>query len=128
MDAYDMERLKNLLLEQRQEICRYRQDLESDWQALSERDVEKEEEAQKADLSCLFEQLDNREQEEIKEIDRALTKIATATYGSCEQCRKPIPLERLEALPSTRLCSVCARAAEKEQRRPGAGAERGEVR
>lgn len=127
MDAYDMERLKNLLLEQREEICRYRQDLESDWQALSERDVEKEEEAQKADLTCLFEQLDNREQEEIREIDRALTKIATATYGSCEQCRKPISLERLAALPSTRLCGACARKAEEEQRRPGAGTERGEV-
>lgn len=118
MDAHDMEHLKDLLLAQRREIFRCSQDLAADWQALSERDVEKEEEAQKADLSCLFEQLDNREQEEIKEIDRALAKIATATYGSCEQCRKPIGLDRLEALPATRWCSGCARRVEEQQKMP----------
>lgn len=28
----------------------------------------------------------------------------------CEVCRKPIPPERLEALPQTRRCVECARA------------------
>lgn len=118
MGEHDLVRLKNLLLRQRQDIFRRRQGLESDWQALGERDIEPEEEAQKADLTILFEQLDNREQEEIEEIDRALAKIAVSTYGTCEGCRKPIGLQRLEALPATRFCSTCARKMEERLQKP----------
>jgi RNA polymerase-binding transcription factor DksA len=41
-----------------------------------------------------------------------LTKMAAATYGACEKCRKTISLKRLETLPAARLCKRCARAAE----------------
>ena len=118
MGEHDLVRLKNLLLAQRQDIFQRRQNLTSDWQALSDPDIEPEEEAQKADLSLLFEQLDNREKEEIEEIDRALAKIAVATYGTCEGCRKPIRLQRLEALPATRFCSTCARKMEEQHKKP----------
>ena len=108
MAEQDLLRLKELLLKQRQEIFERVQGLESDWQALGERDIEWEEEAQKADLATLFEQLDQREKTEIEEIDLALTRMAQATYGACESCQKTIPLERLEALPATRFCKNCA--------------------
>lgn len=38
----------------------------------------------------------------------ALARIEGGTYGSCEECRRPIPVERLEALPHTTTCAVCA--------------------
>ncbi|MGH8999945.1 MAG: TraR/DksA C4-type zinc finger protein [Acidimicrobiia bacterium] len=41
---------------------------------------------------------------EIDELDRALRKLDEGTYGTCEACGKPIPPERLEALPGARLC------------------------
>jgi DnaK suppressor protein len=41
------------------------------------------------------------------EIDRALAKIETGTYGFCEQCGQPIPEARLEALPQAALCVAC---------------------
>jgi RNA polymerase-binding transcription factor DksA len=113
MDEQDLKRLKNLLLRQRREIYDRLQGLESDWDALSERDIEWEEEAQKADLSALFNQLDELELKEIEEIDLALTKMAAATYGACEKCRKPIALKRLKILPATRFCKKCAQKAEK---------------
>lgn len=113
MDEKDLKRLKDILLRQRLEIYDRLQGLESEWEALSERDIEMEEEAQKADLTALFDQLDELEKQEIEEIDLALTKMAAATYGACEKCRKPIALKRLEILPATRFCKRCAQKAEK---------------
>lgn len=41
---------------------------------------------------------------EIININRALEAMEKGTYGKCEVCGKDIPLERLEALPSTTFC------------------------
>lgn len=38
------------------------------------------------------------------EIDAALQRIEAGTYGICEGCGKPIGVERLSAIPWTRLC------------------------
>jgi RNA polymerase-binding transcription factor DksA len=108
MGEQDLFRLKEMLLRRRQEIFQRLQELDAEWQTLGEHDIEREEEAQKADLTALFDQLDRREKEEIEEIDLALTKMAAATYGICEKCRRPIVLKRLEALPATRFCRGCA--------------------
>ena len=43
----------------------------------------------------------------VDEIDAALAKIATGTYGICDQCGKPIPKERLRAIPYAALCVQC---------------------
>jgi RNA polymerase-binding transcription factor DksA len=43
----------------------------------------------------------------VDEIDNALGKIIDGTYGTCEQCGKSIPRERLRALPYATLCVQC---------------------
>jgi DnaK suppressor protein len=43
----------------------------------------------------------------VEDIDRALAKIDAGTYGICERCGKPIPKERLKALPYAALCVAC---------------------
>ena len=118
MTENDLERLKKKLIQQRQEIFQGHKDLEEGWQDLSERDIEFGEEAQKTQLTELFKQLDKREKQEIEEIDTALTKIAAAAYGSCEICKKQIPLERFESLPSARYCLKCAAREEEKTRIP----------
>jgi DnaK suppressor protein len=45
-------------------------------------------------------------------VDRALKKMELGTYGTCERCGSPIPIERLEALPWAILCVDCARKGE----------------
>jgi DnaK suppressor protein len=47
------------------------------------------------------------------EIDRALGRIEAGSYGLCEVCGKPIPEERLEAIPYTTLCIEDARQRER---------------
>ena len=44
-------------------------------------------------------QISAREREEIAEIDAALARIDNGTYGICVVSGKPIPKERLEAIP-----------------------------
>lgn len=46
----------------------------------------------------------------LKDLDRALTKLAAGTYALCETCGGEISPGRLEALPATRTCIDCARA------------------
>ncbi|MGQ0670175.1 MAG: TraR/DksA family transcriptional regulator [Actinomycetota bacterium] len=43
----------------------------------------------------------------LRDVDRALTKMDLGTYGVCERCGSPIDPERLEALPWAILCISC---------------------
>jgi DnaK suppressor protein len=45
---------------------------------------------------------------ELEEIDDALARIERGEYGICEECDQPIEIERLEALPTARLCEADA--------------------
>lgn len=54
---------------------------------------------------------DNAEQV-IAEIDEALKRIEEGTYGTCSNCGREIPIERLEANPWASLCIDCKRRAE----------------
>lgn len=48
----------------------------------------------------------------VSDIDSALERINDGTYGACEVCGRDIPLERLEAVPSTSKCRDCKEAEE----------------
>ena len=109
MSERDKMHLREMLLSQRQEIFEQYRLFESDLQKLGERDIEMEEEAQKSEELILLDKLVEREKEVLEEIDLALLRMAAGNYGICENCHKPISLERLEALPATRLCRICAR-------------------
>lgn len=47
------------------------------------------------------------EEEELREIDKALKRIEEGLFGLCEECEKPIPKARLSAIPYARLCVKC---------------------
>jgi DnaK suppressor protein len=47
-------------------------------------------------------------QQHLADVDAALERLAGRRYGWCEQCGRPIAPERLQALPTTRLCIACA--------------------
>jgi len=44
----------------------------------------------------------------LADLDDALTRLDAGTYGVCERCGRPIPVERLEARPAARTCVACA--------------------
>jgi DnaK suppressor protein len=47
------------------------------------------------------------------QIREAFDRIENGTFGRCENCDKPIPKERLDAIPYARWCTPCAEAADK---------------
>jgi len=70
--------------------------------------------SQAAAASHVFEQqrdlaLRDHNQAHLVSIDEALARLDAGTYGPCTSCRRPIPPERLEALPWTALCIDCSR-------------------
>jgi DnaK suppressor protein len=57
------------------------------------------------------EALVNKLVEGLRDVEHALEKVGTDTYGVCEDCSRPIAAARLEAKPEARLCIDCAAAA-----------------
>jgi RNA polymerase-binding transcription factor DksA len=46
--------------------------------------------------------------ETLEDVEAALQRLETGSYGLCEVCGKPIGAARLEAMPAARLCIVDA--------------------
>jgi DnaK suppressor protein len=56
---------------------------------------------------------------EAGEIERAIEKIDSGTYGICEICNQPIGADRLKFLPYVTLCIKCQALAEIRRREDG---------
>jgi DnaK suppressor protein len=54
------------------------------------------------------------ESRELVHIEDALERLKTGTFGLCEDCNKPIPLSRLQAIPYATECIDCKRKQEKQ--------------
>ena len=52
--------------------------------------------------------LDQELSQELRRIDKALSRIDDGTYPDCESCGEPIGEDRLRALPYSVLCIDCA--------------------
>jgi DnaK suppressor protein len=86
---------------------------ESDVNAAAREAEEAEDDAQRLAALELDDNLIARDTERLERVERALTKIADGTYGVSEVSGKPIPRERLEAVPEA-TCTI----AEEESARP----------
>ena len=62
---------------------------------------------------------------ELADVEHALRRLDEGTYGTCEVDGKPIPEDRLEALPAARLCLEHQAQAEREVRVSGERADVG---
>ena len=80
------------------------------------------EEASVADLLVDVSLADiDRHVEEIRDIDAALGRIATGTYGVCSDCGEGIEVARLEAHPTAKRCRPCQVIQENRQTAPRGG-------
>jgi RNA polymerase-binding protein DksA len=52
------------------------------------------------------------------EIDEAMQRLSSGTYGVCEACGKDIDHRRLEVVPHARLCLKCQEKAERLPKNP----------
>ncbi|HLY10579.1 MAG TPA: TraR/DksA C4-type zinc finger protein [Planctomycetota bacterium] len=49
----------------------------------------------------------SRAESELQEITQALDRIERRSYGLCDHCDQPIPMARLEAIPTASSCVTC---------------------
>ena len=50
---------------------------------------------------------EQRDIDELEQVELALKRLDAGTYGNCVDCCEPIPLERLRVQPATQRCAVC---------------------
>jgi DnaK suppressor protein len=75
-----------------------------------------EDEAQKLTMLELEGHLARRDLDRLARIDRALKKIDEGTYGRSDLSGRPIPRERLEAVPEA-LCTLAEEQQQEQQQR-----------
>ncbi len=57
--------------------------------------------------------LNESERMRLQEVDEALDRLGSGTYGICEECGEPISLKRLEVRPVAKYCVACLSKMEK---------------
>lgn len=50
---------------------------------------------------------EQRDIDELAQVEFALKRLDAGTYGNCMDCNDPIPLERLRVQPAAQRCAVC---------------------
>jgi DnaK suppressor protein len=106
---------RSLLLSERETYVRQADSLMAEAEALAEDmepgDIQFDEESGEGDTLNVERERDlamsAQARAAVDEIDRALDKISTGKYGTCERCGTAIPKVRLKALPYAALCVAC---------------------
>jgi RNA polymerase-binding transcription factor len=107
----DTESLRNQLLSERDELL-HRADAPAETAHGDEADLAVMAENKERDLW-----LANDAKQRLELIEKALARIEKGTYGKCVNCGKPIPEERLLALPLTLYDVECQGKLERRVRR-----------
>lgn len=61
--------------------------------------------------------ISDRDRQKLVAIEEALERLDEGSYGICDSCEEEIPVERLKAMPFTRLCVQCQSEREQEAKR-----------
>jgi DnaK suppressor protein len=113
--SIDVERFRSTLLEERQRVVESLKYIKDEHPGSDDETNLSTHLADNAALTLdqeLDETLEENSGNVLAEIDAALERIAAGTFGTCANCGKEIPLERLEALPYATLCIECKRLEE----------------
>ncbi|ADN02610.1 TraR/DksA family transcriptional regulator [Spirochaeta thermophila] len=118
MDRAFLEQMKEKLLEMKREIL---MNLAQENEELEEL-ISNENEKDLVDIAAndldrrILNSLEGHELRRLNQIDAALARIENGKYGYCLKDGKPIPRERLEAIPYALYCLDCQKELERKQR------------
>lgn len=112
-----VEGARDRLEEKREKTIRSLANLTGDYdaQVAASRDTNADDEHDPEGATIAFERsqlgaLVRRTQLHLQEIDAAVQRLDTGTYGACERCGGAIGDGRLRARPTARTCMACASA------------------
>lgn len=108
-----LEKVRKALIEQKQEILRNIRAKKSPPEKQSGDFIDIATDSLEHELDYIF---GERERQKLQNIEKALESIKEGTYGACDDCGEDIELERLLALPFTRLCLDCKAKQERQRK------------
>ncbi|MEZ4392615.1 MAG: TraR/DksA C4-type zinc finger protein [Polyangiales bacterium] len=116
----DLERFRGILLEKRAQLVANAQSTLHEEMALDANDLPDEMDLAASEyLQSFTFRLRGREKHFLDKIDRALTKIDSGEFGTCDECGEEISVKRIEARPETTLCIRCKEDQERAERSLG---------
>ncbi|MDR1164988.1 MAG: RNA polymerase-binding protein DksA [Deltaproteobacteria bacterium] len=112
MDSALLDKYRNLLLEQKQEIMNNAANTVNDMLAPAENFPDPTDRASLETDRSFNLRLRERERHLLNKIDGALERVNNGSFGICESCGEEISQARLEARPVSTLCIRCKNAQE----------------
>ena len=108
--AHQIEQIRSELL---RSLSKLERSLKASDGAARPRDLEQDTVGRLSRIDALQNQgltknLAERERAQLGQIVEALRRLEEGTYGACNACGSPIPVERLLVFPETLACSACA--------------------
>lgn len=115
-ETRNLKSVRASLSRQRDELIRRFLDVEENLHDLERvREIEHMDQVQVDVAENLLSRLDDEDRRRLEEIEAALARVESGTYGRCEECGARIAAARLEAEPATRWCVACAAAREADR-------------
>ena len=116
LDKKTLHRLKKVLLKEREEIIGgVKQIYESSKEIGQDGIQDIGDEAANIYNKQILLSLNENERMRLQEVDEALDRIESGSYGVCEECGGAIGLKRLEARPVAKYCVPCKTKLEKQK-------------
>lgn len=114
LDPKTLSRLKKLLLKEREQIVGEVKQTYASSQEMGQDGIQDiGDEAANIYNKQILLSLNENERMRLQEVDEALDRMASGTYGICEECGEPISLKRLEIRPWAKYCVACLSKMEK---------------
>jgi len=117
IDKAELEKYKKMLLKKKEEMLKEIRSVQKDSLNTSQRDASGDLSAYSFHMADVATDSFDREfslgiatnvqQKMLYAIEEALKRIEDKTYGICVACEKPIPKQRLMAMPFASLCMEC---------------------
>ncbi len=104
----DYERIKDRLLAQKSELLQRVAKLHDNLHPEERFSADFAEQVVERGNVDVLHALNQEGREELKQVNRALSRLDSGDYAVCSRCGDDISPERLEALPYTDLCIRCA--------------------
>ena len=125
MDGNTIEQIREMLLERWKQMGK-----------AANREIGMEEVLQQSEIIDMAQNLEQlgrdaslqeQERRELIAVERALAKMSSGNFGTCEECSEEISSKRLLVLPEARLCANCQTFQERQNARmrtPGVATSR----
>ncbi len=117
MQASELEFFKEILLNRKTQIIKNIHDVNDELDGLNSLELNDEGDHASANNNSMIEAaIVHQQEQELAEIEGALSKISKGEYGICEMCEDDISFQRLKVKPHAKYCIECREIVEKSSK------------